>query len=102
MVGSTRGVRSPAIAVAMAIAAISVAAAAVFDSDGCSGTPVGVGVDSGAVATGSEVGVVATAVEVVVADGLSLSTASFDDKSVQPIITSAIRALSSGNIINRR
>ena len=101
MVGSTRGVRSPAIAVAMAIAAISVAAA-VFDSDGCSGTPVGVGVDSGAVATGSEVGVVATAVEVVVADGLSLSTASFDDESVQPIITSAIRALSSGNIINRR
>lgn len=100
MVGRTRAGRLRAIAVAVEIAAISVAAAAVFDSDFCSVTAVGVG--STAVATGSEVGVAAMAVEVAVGDGLSVGTTPFDDESEHPITASAISALSSGNVINRR
>ena len=87
----------------MVIAAISVAAAAVFDSDCCSITAVGVG--STAVATGSAVGVAAMAVEVAVGEGLSVGGVAFDDESEHPIIASAltaIRALSSENVINRR
>jgi hypothetical protein len=103
MVGRTRAGFSLAIAVAVAIAAISVAAAAVFDSEGFSITAAGVG--STAVAAGSVVGVVATVIEVAVGEGLSVGSVSFDDESEHPIIASvltAIRALSSENVINRR
>ena len=100
MVGRTRAGRLPAITVTVATAAISVTAAAVFDSDCCSVNAVGVG--STAVATASKVGAAATAVEAAVGEGLWVITGSFDDESEHPIIASAIRALSSGNVINRR
>jgi len=84
------------------IAAISVAAAAVFDSDCCSITAAGVG--STVVAVGSVVGVGAMGVGVAVGELLSVGGVSFDDESEHPIIASvltAIRALSSENVINR-
>ncbi len=107
MVGRTRVGRSPAIAVTVAIAAISVAVAAVFDSDCGWDTDVAGGVDVvfGAVATGSEVDVTAAAIVVAVGDVLSVAGVSSDDESEHPIIARvvrAIRALSRDNVINRR
>jgi len=61
-----------------------------------------VGVGSTAVATASKVGVAATDIGLAVGEGFSVGTGLFDDESVHPIIASAIRALSSENVIDRR
>ena len=79
MVGRARVGLSPAIAVTVAIAAISVAAAAVIDSVCCSTVAVG----ATTVATGAVVGVATAVAVVAVGVGFSVGTGSFDDESTR-------------------